>query len=129
MATSIIDNSIRIVEQKTVTMDDNKVGTWTYRKWSDGTAECWGEWHSGSFAPSTAVGGFYGRVPSDKVLFPSGLFISTPNAFFSLYSWGTGYYWGTVRNTTKDGFFLMLFRNDNASSEGSGHVYAIGAWK
>ena len=109
-------------------VEEGTSGSWTYRKWNSGTAECWYTWSSGSFAPSSAVGGFYGRVVG-TFDFPTDFFIETPQAFFNLYSWGTGYFWGQVRATTATSFSLAVWRNDNAASAGAGSVYAIGRWK
>lgn len=125
MGKSTIKNNTTIIESgNTRTGDIN----WHYRKWSDGTAECWGYWASNSFAPGAAVGGFYGRVISG-FYWPSNLFIGTPCGFFNLMLWGTGYFWGQLRTTDKDGFQLAVWRNDNAASPGYGHIYAIGNWK
>lgn len=115
-----------IVEQGTATPDS--YGTWTYRKWNSGVAECWRDLSVTSFAPATAVGGFYGRALS-PYLFPTDLFIETPKGFFNLSSWGTGYFWGQMRLTSATTYQLALWRNDNASSAASGSIYAIGRWK
>ena len=114
-----------VVEEGTETINTIK---WTYRKWDSGIAECWGEWESDAFAPATAVGGFYGRVIA-SFYFPTDLFVATPQAFFNLYSWGTGYFWGQIRSTTATKFELSVWRNDNATSAGKGSIYAIGRWK
>lgn len=100
----------------------------SYRKWSSGVAEYWWRWSSATFAPTTELGGFYVRTlgPFD---FPSGLFIESPIAFFSLEKWGTGLFWGSIREASKDAYYLSLVRSDNASSSGYGGVYAIGKWK
>ena len=51
-------------------------GIWTYRKWSDGTAECWGMIDQ-SFTPSNGWGSTkYTTLPTQT--FPSGLFNNTP---------------------------------------------------
>lgn len=122
MATSMIkSNADYIVEQGTS-------GIWTYRKWSGGTAECWGEWSSGSFAPDGQTAGWYRKILS-SISFPTDLFIEKPNAFFNLTYWGNGYYWGTIRALTESTYQLQLFRNDNASSTAKGNIYAIGKWK
>ena len=111
-------------------VEEGTSGIWTYRKWNSGIAECWGEWASGSFAPDGSTGGWYRRIvtPSDQT-FPTDLFIEAPKAFFDLTYWGNGYYWGTIRTLTASTFQLQLFRNDNASSQGRGNIYAIGKWK
>lgn len=115
-----------IVEQGTATPDS--YGTWTYRKWNSGVAECWRDFSSNSFAPATAVGGFYGRVLG-TYYFPTDLFIEAPKGFFNLSSWGTGYFWGQMRATSATTYQLTMWRNDNASSTGSGSIHAIGKWK
>lgn len=102
--------------------------TWEYRKWSDGTAECWGEWGSASFAPNTTIGSFFGRVLG-AYNFPPQLFIEPPHGFFNLHGWGNGYYFGQFRRPTKDEFYLEVFNSVNASAEGIGSLYAIGKWK
>lgn len=115
-----------IVEEGTTTSDS--YGTWTYRKWKSGVAECWRDFSSASFAPVTAVGGFYGRVLA-TYYFPTGLFIARPEGFFNLSSWGTGYFWGQMRLTSATTYQVAIWRNDNASSPALGSIYAIGYWK
>lgn len=61
-------------------VDEGTDGIWTYRKWSDGMAECWG---SGSktmtnYATSNNFRGYY----TDFAL-PSGLFISSPQHVYT----------------------------------------------
>lgn len=108
--------------------DEGIRGNWFYRKWNNGTAECWWQWSSGTFAPNTSAGGFYVRVLG-PFNFPTNFFTSTPCAFFNLSYWGTGAFWGQARNVTSSSLNLLLMRNDNAASEGIGFVYAIGRWK
>lgn len=115
-----------IVEEGTATPDS--YGTWTYRKWNSGVAECWRAININTFAPATAVGGFYGRVLSSYT-FPTGLFIQPPHAFVNVLYWGTGYFWGQVRNTSASTYNLAVWRNDNNSSPLNGGIYATGYWK
>lgn len=116
-----------IVEEDTATPDS--YGTWTYRKWKSGVAECWRPLSSGSFAPVSSVGGFYGRVLG-TYLFPTDLFVTRPySVFVNIDSWGTGYFWGQARSVTQASYQVTLWRNDNASSAMTGGVYAIGFWK
>lgn len=115
-----------IVEEGTATPDS--YGTWTYRKWKSGVAECWRSIDINTFAPATAVGGFYGRVISGY-LFPTGLFVTTPQAFVNVFYWGTGYFWGQARNVGSSTYNLAVWRNDNNSSPLNGSIYAIGYWK
>lgn len=64
-------NTPMIVEQGTS-------GIWTYRKWSDGTAECWGLTSYTSHAMTQQSGnGYYSQ---ETYNLPSGLFTSINNA-------------------------------------------------
>lgn len=116
-----------IIEEGTATPDS--YGTWTYRKWRSGVAECWRPLSSASFAPTASVGGFYGRVLA-TYLFPTNLFSTRPySVFVNIDSWGTGYFWGQARSVSRTSYQVALWRNDNASSVMTGGVYAIGFWK
>lgn len=54
------------------------VGMWTYRKWSDGVAECWGI-STVSTAITTAWGSMYvGNTKMSRLNYPSELFIAKP---------------------------------------------------
>ena len=53
-------------------------GIWTYRKWSDGTAECWGRKGSQSYAMTSQSGSGY--YTSTSVALPSGLFTEIKSA-------------------------------------------------
>lgn len=56
-------------------------GIWTYRTWSDGTAECWGKKDVSVTFPQTANwGGLYttGAISGSNISFPFGLFAETP---------------------------------------------------
>jgi hypothetical protein len=121
MATSAINYLPKVVESGTS-------GMWTYRKWSDGTAECWADWESASYNPDGQTAGWYRRILSNSN-FPLNLFIETPKAFFNLTYWGNGYYWGTIRSITKDAYQLTTYRNDNSASTARGSLYAIGKWR
>lgn len=115
-----------IVEEGTATPDS--YGVWGYRKWNSGIAECWRTTQTASFAPTTAVGGFYGRVLSGYS-FPTGLFITTPQAFVDVWYWGTGWFWGQARNTTTSTYNIAVWKNVNAADSFYASIYAIGTWK
>lgn len=121
-------NAIKSLKDRDYIVDQGEVDGWTYRKWDSGVAECWKVWSSGTFSPSAQVGGFWYRVTNAESL-PTDLFASTPAGHFDLTYWGTGVFWGNVRNTTSTTYRLTLFRNDNASSEGWGSLSFIGKWK
>lgn len=92
-------------------------GIWTYRKWSDGTSECWG------LTSKTATSG----QTNIKINYPTSLFISTPVLTAS----------GTVTGNINSG---VRYTGGNATgcdiwitSEVTGTAWfsinAIGKWK
>lgn len=100
---------------------------WTWRKWADGTAECWGQLTGSSGAPS-AVGGFYGKALTNISL-PSSLFIAAPRAVSNCTAWGTGYHWSMLYNISSSSFSMAMIRSDNNAGTYYVDVYAIGKWK
>ena len=64
-----------VASVKAVVVEQGTNGIWTYRKWSDGTAECWGV-TSAEYDMSTAYGGAF--YSTGGITFPSGLFVSEP---------------------------------------------------
>lgn len=86
-----LTNTPMIVEQGTSDI-------WTYRKWSNGTAECWGTWAGTLTHYANPFSGFYGYY--NTISFPVGLFNSPPNATYtagvgSAFAWA-GAYFGTT---------------------------------
>lgn len=79
MATSKIRNTPSIIEQGTS-------GIWTYRKWSDGTAECWG-YKQAQLALSAWGTWYYVRIDGDD--YPTGLFTTMQSVTGSL-AWSGG---------------------------------------
>ena len=64
-----------VVESGEEAMGSN--GTWYWRKWKSGVAECWGSRNFGNMAISTAFGSLYRSAIFSQSL-PSGLFKTTP---------------------------------------------------
>ena len=56
-------------------------GIWTYRKWSSGVSECWGDKICGDIAVTSAWGALFEGSNMGGIAYPSGLFVSQP-AFF-----------------------------------------------
>lgn len=56
-----------------IVVEQGTSGIWTYRKWSDGTSECWGR-ASITLSNYNTYNGFYGYMAD--FAFPSGLFIA-----------------------------------------------------
>ena len=56
-------------------------GIWTYRKWSSGVSECWGDKICGDIDVTSAWGALFEGSNMGGIAYPSGLFVSQP-AFF-----------------------------------------------
>lgn len=121
-----LDQIMDYIADNTI-VDQGTSGDWEYRKWSDGTAECWGQITGSSGAPS-ALGGFYGKALTN-ISFPSSLFTNTPRAFSNCTAWGSGYHWSMLYGISTSSFNLAMIRNDNNSGNYYVDVYAIGKWK
>lgn len=106
---------------------------WRWRKWANGTAECWG-WKSGTNAANawTQWGSLYYSTQISELTYPSGLFVETPYSVSEL-SGVTADCWlvkssAVERNGTPK-FYLMRPSNVNVAVNYSISVYACGRWK
>lgn len=126
-----------IVEQGTSTSSSDsttgaKGGTWTYRKWNSGWAECWCDFWFGSQAITTAWGYLYETAAANIVSFPENLFTSTPAT------------WPQVIYTNGGSILALEIQGENSTSKSIGwypvrptpqtvsywcQVYARGKWK
>lgn len=109
-------------------IDSGTDGIWTYRKWSDGTSECWGEF-TGSYTGSTAWGSSYWMSPYNQLSFPSGLFIAKPVITMAR-SGGVESFAGYA-SASKDGITNMYTMRPATASAGTYQIafHAIGRWK
>lgn len=115
-----LTNTPMIVEQGTS-------GIWTYRKWSNGTAECWATLPSGTFAPSaTTSGGISYRTLSTT--FPASFFTTAPTAQVNC-KWGTGISWASARTLSTTTLEYAVLKLNNSSESADIYFYAIGEWK
>lgn len=110
-----------------IVIDSGTSETWYFRKWFDGTAECWRK-ISGNTTSTGTWNNF--KMFAGSADFPSGLFISTPNVQYNCYI-GSGY---TINAcgalSTKDQFKWAAFGTDeNSNVEYNIDCYAIGKWK
>ncbi len=113
-------NTPMIVEQGTS-------GIWRYRKWSDGTAECWGYTSMESIACTTQWGNaYYSAIKTYN--FPSGLFIPYPTINATLYD-GGGLGWVTIIDWTKDS--VRIYVSEPVSNTRNMQICfsVIGRWK
>ena len=112
-------NTPMVVEQGTS-------GIWTYRKWSNGTAECWGTTAYRSVSTSSAFGSvYYGSAQT--VTYPSGLFSTSPSAIITILS-GNGL-WAGITSETTTAVTYYPYAPKNQSHTIAEQVMAVGRWK
>ena len=119
--TSETIEDVHIVEEAYHTTND-----WSYRKWSDGTAECWKKVSltSGSF---TATGNVYYRTASGYS-FPSNFFNGIPDTVLVNTDMGNVGA-GSATNVTKTSFAMTIVSAVSTSRAITIGVYAVGTWK
>ena len=117
MATSKLRNNAYIVESGTD-------GIWEYRKWSDGTAECWGI--KTESVTCSVISSPWVRGAMSATNFPSNLFINSPAVSVTGYS----SYWATL-GTTNSTSIAYIYIYDVAAGTATRyiHIHAIGKWK
>lgn len=112
-------------------IDSGISGIWTYRKWSDGTAECWARTAVTTYTHTTTSG--YGYYTSANFALPDGLF-QTVTAGFSNRAQGSG---STPSNTlitvngrelTTSNFGVWIQSASSGSQSISISLYVIGTW-
>ena len=101
-------------------------GSWTYRKWNSGVAECWTHTTSGTFAPTGTSGGISYRTLS--LSFPSGLFNVAPSAHCDT-KWGTGISWASARTVSAATLEFVVCKLNSSSETADFYHYANGTWK
>ena len=111
-------------------------GIWTYRKWSDGTAECWGNYSHkfGENEPHTKWGSvYYITNPTPEIEYPF-QFVEVPSVHADMYT-NTGYgtYWLTPRyksSLTKTPTYFATRATENTQSGDFIISYNVkGKWK
>lgn len=108
--------------------DEGTDGIWTYRKWSDGIAECWGIQEVQSSAFASWGTGYYSTSYSQPT-FPANLFIETPTVSALNQSGADAYvtHSGAVTANTVGSVYLTRPSNSSASTYTIGYI-AKGRW-
>lgn len=121
-----------ISESGTFTSGSN---TFYYRKWNDGTSECWGHISGSVTIPSSSnFGGLYSsdEIPDSNITFPEGLFIDRPDVIAQLESRGAvGFLVSstTEASATQSGSYQIV-QPSNSSSPNYTICYQVkGRWK
>ena len=107
-------------------IDSGKSGIWSYRKWSNGVAECWGMYHGIVNITTSGRGSYYTTV---VVNFPADLFISgvTANANVGLSS---GFAYCGISGTPSASSVHIIFVCQESMSNVTAdcNIYARGRW-
>lgn len=113
-----------------VIVEQGTDGIWTYRKYADGTSECWGsESVSTAFAVWTSPM-YYGTTYTTNPSYPTDLFITNPVLNVSM---SGADYWlgnsGTPPTRTKPGTYYPVRIGNLANTTYTVCYHAIGKWK
>lgn len=100
-------------------------GSWTYRKWKSGTAECWGI-TAQDLSGSNPFGSCYIKMGGELSL-PAGLFTGRPIPTVSCY--GPDYCHVTVNNVTQSMISLYYITLQNSTRSTDAFMHLIGRWK
>ena len=127
MATSKIDYLPKVVESGTS-------GMWTYRKWSDGTAECWGIVSKTTNFAVWAAPIYYGTTYTGNQAYPTNLFISEPVVTALMQHGGGADVWlgldsQNPANNTRSPSFYPLRLNTTGQATYKVGIHAIGKWR
>lgn len=125
MSTGLIDGAMDLLADHCV-VETGTSGIWFYRKWSDGTAECWGgKYYTVSL---NTVATYYHRGAISNVSFPSGLFTEAP---LTQATATNNTYWITLQGVSKTAISTIhvydVVNGTNVSVYAS--LYARGKWK
>jgi hypothetical protein len=127
----LISSNDFVMESGTTAMGSN--GTWYWRKWSSGKAECWGTRNMGNTGVSTAWGSLYRSATFDQQ-FPSTLFSDVPDSIqinlFSAFAgcWVSRYSETNPSALTTDTFVVVSPVSGNIGGIKIS-IHAIGRWK
>lgn len=121
----------QVVETGTASMGSN--GTWYWRKWSSGRAECYGCRNFGNMGVSTTWGVLYRSEAFNQSL-PTGLFLTTPEVIDITYRGSNFGGWiakheTTTASTTNTGGFILVRPASATISQVYLSFNVIGRWK
>lgn len=106
-------------------VEQGESGGWTYRKWSDGTAECWGT-HTKRITINT-IATYYHRGYITNIAYPTGLFISAPSVFAQVNN--TSMWAGLETNSKTEIQILYVYSVADDTRDIDIAIYAVGKRK
>ena len=121
-----------IVETGSTSTTNGRPCTWTWRKWADGTVECWGYTDAATYSLSNVSG--YGYYISESVYFPNNLFTSVETVMTNRKQ-GTGATPNhalitiSANNVTTQLCTYWVFCTSQTTQSAAIMIYAKGKWK
>lgn len=120
-----------VIETGTEAMGSN--GTWFWRKWASGIAECYGVRNYGNMAVNTAWGSVYVSSTFTQAL-PTNLFIENPSYCSVMYAgsssdWNAWIILGTIPTKTVSTGFCVARPEAGTISQAKISFNVIGRWK
>lgn len=128
-----VEGCLSAIDNKSL-MEAGTSGGWYYRKWNDGTAECWGQF-TNTMTGWKAWGNQYESNVSIAASYPSNLFIDAPIVQTKICGSGTAGFAENIGVGTKTATPTVYLVRPNAPTIPSGGTtlyadfYAIGRWK
>lgn len=109
-----------------VVIEEGTSGFWNYRKWSDGTAECWGRLNTTTTISGSnplSAGGYYMLEQAYPITFSG-----TPQLYVSG-NIGSGYCVMARDYLQPTKAQALLYTSLTGSTTVAANIYAIGKWK
>ncbi|MBR2706246.1 MAG: hypothetical protein IKE74_03275 [Mogibacterium sp.] len=117
--------------KRPIVVESGTSGIWTYRKWSDGTAECWGRWN-GNITQyfSFSAGGMTWYVYYTTINYPFTFVGRAPVRNYTARA-GSAFSWtaSNLSNTTYSSNYYILAIGSQPTENFDLDIYAIGRWK
>jgi len=137
-----LDDQIReILDQLNIVIDNSIIETGSnangyYRKWADGTLECWGTKDLGTFDSNTPWGSLY-VTPIFVLVYPATFtFIDDVNVSpkITTFQGGVTYFLGYIADTSATNMlsfkqFYLIRPDSKTNYSATIGFYAIGRWK
>ena len=116
-----------------VIFEEGTDGIWTYRKYADGTAECWGSVDTQTAFAAWTAPIYYGSTYSANQTYPTNLFIEKPVLNVSMSMYGADVWHCSISSSlptmSNTGRYSPLRVGSGSTGTFTTQFYAIGKWK
>ena len=121
--------AISKILNRTYIVEEGYSNHWHYRKWSDGTAECWCRNAFSGVSSAGTIGGFAYNYITTVPNFPFE-FIEEPTVSTGQFGWGSGYSFFSVYSVSKTKVGrIYVFTTNVGNLDGYYALHVIGKWK